>query len=168
MSCRFTCQQRVLKTFPDRGYLWSEDGLVWLWYSLSIIYICNHENNVFSQLSMALLQLMHLGTWCTVHVPRRMSFHKAIVVITGRAHCFHDYTHTHRCLTVIFSQMIVTCNEKLQFNSMDMKRWYIYNMIIKKNKYRSGTLQHLRKNSLTLVNGWKLLTNSTKSSILGF
>ena len=23
------------------------------------------------------------------------SCHKAIVVITGRAHCFHDYTHTH-------------------------------------------------------------------------
>ena len=24
-----------------------------------------------------------------------MSCHKAIVVITGRAHCFHDCTHTH-------------------------------------------------------------------------
>ena len=24
------------------------------------------------------------------HVPKCMSFHKAIVVITGRAHCFHD------------------------------------------------------------------------------
>ena len=53
---------------------------------------------------MALWQLMHLGTWCnrtscahhtlclsdvTVHhVPKRMSCHKAIVVITGRrAHC---------------------------------------------------------------------------------
>ena len=32
---------------------------------------------------MALWQLMHLGTWC-------MSCHKVIVVITGRAHCFHD------------------------------------------------------------------------------
>ena len=29
-------------------------------------------------ITMALWQLMHLGTWCTV------------VVITGRAHCFHD------------------------------------------------------------------------------
>ena len=28
------------------------------------------------------------------HVPKCMSCHKAIVVITGRAHCFHDYIYT--------------------------------------------------------------------------
>ena len=27
-SCRFTCQQRVLKTFPDPGYLRPKDGVV--------------------------------------------------------------------------------------------------------------------------------------------
>ena len=27
------------------------------------------------------------------HVPKYMSWHKAIVVITGRAHCFHDYIY---------------------------------------------------------------------------
>ena len=27
------------------------------------------------------------------HVPKCMSCHKAIVVITGRAHCFHDYIY---------------------------------------------------------------------------
>ena len=27
-SCRFTCQQRVLKTFPCPGYLHSKDGVV--------------------------------------------------------------------------------------------------------------------------------------------
>ena len=27
------------------------------------------------------------------HVPKCMSCHKAIVVITGRAHCLHDYTY---------------------------------------------------------------------------
>ena len=27
------------------------------------------------------------------HVPKYMSCHKAIVVITGRAHCFHDYIY---------------------------------------------------------------------------
>ena len=27
-SCRFACQQRVLKTFPGPGYLHSEDGVV--------------------------------------------------------------------------------------------------------------------------------------------
>ena len=29
------------------------------------------------------------------HVPKCMSCHKAIVVITGRAHCFHDYIYTY-------------------------------------------------------------------------
>ena len=32
-------QQRVLKTFPGPGYLRSEDGVVWLWYSLVNLYI---------------------------------------------------------------------------------------------------------------------------------
>ena len=27
------------------------------------------------------------------HVPKCMSCHKAIVVITGRAHCFHDFIY---------------------------------------------------------------------------
>ena len=27
------------------------------------------------------------------HVPKCMICHKAIVVITGRAHCFHDYIY---------------------------------------------------------------------------
>ena len=31
------------------------------------------------------------------HVPKCMSCHKAIVVKTGRAHCFHDYI----CITLI-------------------------------------------------------------------
>ena len=29
-SCRFSCQQRMLKTFAGRGYLHSDDGVVWL------------------------------------------------------------------------------------------------------------------------------------------
>ena len=55
--------------------------------------------------TMTLWQLMHLGTWCTVHHVLKIiigrascackpyimpSHHKAIVVITGRKHCFHD------------------------------------------------------------------------------
>ena len=53
--------------------------------------------------TMALWQLMHLGIWCTYiyilniyiyiyvyHVPKCMNCHKAVVVLTGRAHCFHD------------------------------------------------------------------------------
>ena len=45
-------------------------------YVYIYIYICNHENNVPSRLS-----------------PQCMSCHKAIVVITGRGHCFHDYIY---------------------------------------------------------------------------
>ena len=37
-SCRFACQQRVLKTFPGPGYLRCEDGVVWLWHLR--IYLC--------------------------------------------------------------------------------------------------------------------------------
>ena len=38
-SCRFACEQRVLKTFPGPGYLRSEDGVVWLWHLLVNLYI---------------------------------------------------------------------------------------------------------------------------------
>ena len=55
------------------------------------MYVCNHENNVPSRLSPQWL----CGNSCTWahdvhHVPKCMSCHKALVVITGRAHCFHD------------------------------------------------------------------------------
>ena len=36
---------------------------------------------------MALWQLRHLGTWYTVYLSKCTSCHKAIAVITGRAHC---------------------------------------------------------------------------------
>ena len=38
-SCESARQQKVLKTFPDTGYLLSEDTLVWLWYFLVNLYI---------------------------------------------------------------------------------------------------------------------------------
>ena len=55
------------------------------------IYICNHENNVPSRL----LPQWFCGNSCiwahdVHHVLKCMSCHKTIVVITGRAHCFHD------------------------------------------------------------------------------
>ena len=34
-----------------------------------------------------------LGHMMYGYVPKCMSCHKAIVVITGRAHCFHDYIY---------------------------------------------------------------------------
>ena len=59
-----------------------------------IMYISNHENNVPSRLSPH----WFCGNSCTCvndvhHVPQCMSCHKAIVVITGRAHCFCDSTY---------------------------------------------------------------------------
>ena len=34
-----------------------------------------------------------VATYATVHhVPKYMSCHRAIVVITEKAHCFHEYT----------------------------------------------------------------------------
>ena len=57
------------------------------------IYIFNHESKVPSRLPPQWL----CGNSCTwghdVHLPKYMSCHKAIVVITGRAHCFHDCTY---------------------------------------------------------------------------
>ena len=42
----------------------------------------------------ALGHMMYGSSRLTVHhVPKCMSCHKAIVVITGRAHCFHDYIY---------------------------------------------------------------------------
>ena len=38
-GCGFTCQQRVLKTFPGPGYLHSEDGVVRLCHSLVNLYM---------------------------------------------------------------------------------------------------------------------------------
>ena len=38
-SCRFACQQRVLKTVPGPGYLHSGDGVLWLWHSLVYFYM---------------------------------------------------------------------------------------------------------------------------------
>ena len=52
------------------------------------IYICNHENSVPSRLSNSCTWSC---SWATIdHLPKCMSCHKAIAVITGTAHCFHD------------------------------------------------------------------------------
>ena len=52
------------------------------------IYVCNHENKKPYQLSPKRLS-GNASTWAH-DVLKCMSCHKAIVVITGRAHCFHD------------------------------------------------------------------------------
>ena len=56
------------------------------------IYICNHENNAPSRLSPQWLCVAThaLGHMMYHYVPKCMSCHKVIVLITGRAHCFHN------------------------------------------------------------------------------
>ena len=61
--------------------------------------ICNHENNVPSRLSittMALWQLMHLG-----------NCHRPIMVIIGRAHCFHNciYILHNNCIYIVVDHL---------------------------------------------------------------
>ena len=55
--------------------------------------MCNHENDVPSPLTPQWL-CGNSSTWAHYiqlhHVSKCMSCHKAIVVITGRANCFHD------------------------------------------------------------------------------
>ena len=42
---------------------------------------------------VATYALGHMMYGLIHHVPKCMSCHKASVVITGRAHCFHDYIY---------------------------------------------------------------------------
>ena len=70
---------------------------------MGIIYMQSRKQCTLPVITtMALLQLMHLGTWCAVmygdvhHVLKCMSCHKAIVVTIGREHCFHDYICIYR------------------------------------------------------------------------
>ena len=51
-----------------------------------------HHNGFIT--THALGQMMYSSCAQTIHhLPKCMSCHKAIVVITGRAHCFHDYIY---------------------------------------------------------------------------
>ena len=50
----FACQQGLLKTFPGRGYIHSEDGEVWLWHSLVNLYICLTNLSCYSSITLPL------------------------------------------------------------------------------------------------------------------
>ena len=53
-SCQFACQQRVQKTFPGPVYFRSEDGIVWLWYSLVNVYMWLTISSCYSSILLAL------------------------------------------------------------------------------------------------------------------
>ena len=70
---------------------------VCMYICIYMLNICNHENNK----TMCPPGYHHNGFVETLlvvfghdiqlhHVPKCMSCHKAVVVITGRAHCFHN------------------------------------------------------------------------------
>ena len=46
-------------------------------------YICNHENKICNHEN-------NVATHALGHMPKGMNYHKPLVVITGREHCFHD------------------------------------------------------------------------------
>ena len=102
---------RRRRTPPSSTKVWISPSICWIslpfkkWMEeisyLDKIYHSFHFILIFFQswkqfalpviTTMFLWQLIHLGTWWTVHiVPKYMSCHRAIVVITGEAHCFHD------------------------------------------------------------------------------
>ena len=63
-----------------------------LLYSIPVLYMQS-----WKQCALLVIPQWFCGNSCTWahdvtvhHVPKCMSCHKAIVVITGRAHCFHD------------------------------------------------------------------------------
>ena len=53
-SCRFSCQQRVLKTFPDPGYLLFKDGVVSLWHLLVSLYLWLIISSSYSSIPLTL------------------------------------------------------------------------------------------------------------------
>ena len=102
-SCSMRLGYRILGVLPilciagfQRREKWI--SLYQMEYILCI-YIFNHENNVPSWLSPKWLcdNSCNWGHDVHVHhvhhVPKYMSCNKAIVVITERAHCFHDCTY---------------------------------------------------------------------------
>ena len=50
-----------------------------------------HHNSFVA--THALGNIMYIMCPTVHHVPKCMSCHKAIVVIIGRAHCFHDFIY---------------------------------------------------------------------------
>ena len=53
-SCRFSCQQRVLKMFPGLFYLHPKNVVVWLWHSLLYLYIWLSLSSCYSSILLTL------------------------------------------------------------------------------------------------------------------
>ena len=65
-NCGFACQQRVLKTFPDAGYLHSEDEVVWLWDSVVNLFMWLTISSFYSSIPLTLELLGRNGGLSTL------------------------------------------------------------------------------------------------------
>ena len=83
------------------GHKWSTKHRVFKYHSrkMSVIYMLSWKQCVLPV------------TTPMAHVPRCMSYHKAIVVITGKAHCLHDniyvYTYIYIYIYIYYIYMYV-------------------------------------------------------------
>ena len=70
------------------------------------------------------------------HVPKCMSCHKAIVVITGRAHCFHDYIYIYyaHLASVRFEHSV--CRGSLMTTYTYIHIYYIIHCKIKRDNHQ--------------------------------
>ena len=65
-SCWFTCQKRVLKTFPSPGYLHFKDRVVWRWHPLVSFYIWLAISSCYSSIHLALWFIRRDGGFKTL------------------------------------------------------------------------------------------------------
>ena len=69
--------------------------------------------------------------WCTAvnHLPKGMSCHKPIVVITGRAHCFHDniyiYIYIYIYMLHIYMYMLYICYIYIYIYKGHIIAWFV-------------------------------------------
>ena len=61
------------------------------------------------------------------HVPKCMSCHKAIVVINGKAHCFHDNIYIMILCSSCFCEIWALCVPWITYDHLYII-WYMYNI----------------------------------------
>ena len=65
-SCGFSCQQRVLKTFPGPDSLQSDDGVIWLWHELVNLYIWLTISSCYGSIHLGLGLIVRDGGLSTL------------------------------------------------------------------------------------------------------
>ena len=88
-SCRFACQQRVLKPFPGAGYLRSEDEVVWLWHSLVNLYILLTSSSYYASIPLTLGLIRRDGGLSTLcHSCRFASQQRVLKTFSGPGYLY--------------------------------------------------------------------------------